>query len=415
MPTRIELKDLRVGMFLERVDGSWLSHTLWRQRFTVDSELTLSHVRNCGAVHCWIDTDKGLAIERLVEAEETLPLGWAATRPRPSKERPDPADEPATLPQEAQRVASLQEFEDASRICTEAKAIVGRIFADLSAGQAPQIEEVVPIVSDVVTSVFQNSEALISLARLKTQDDYTYMHSVSVCALMVAVGRSLGFDAQRCRAFAMAGLFHDVGKALVPLELLNKPGRLDALEFEKVKGHAALGHAMIADSGFNDQDVLDVCLHHHEKIDGTGYPEQLSGDAISLVARMGAVCDVYDAVTSARPYKSAWDPSEALRRMATWKGHFDRSILAALVKAVGIYPVGSVVRLASQRLAVVMANPKESRSKPVVKAFYSLLYQQHIVPELIDLRALPATDSIIARETDGLKRFANLEQLWLGR
>ena len=161
------------------------------------------------------------------------------------------------------------------------------------------------------------------------------MHSVAVCALMLSQGRELGIRGEELRQAGMAGMLHDLGKAFIPLEILNKPGKLTDEEFTLVKTHPARGHALLQEAGAASATVLDVCLHHHEKVDGSGYPHGLSGAQISTVARMGAVCDVYDAVTSDRPYKAGWDPGEALRRMVQWKGHFDPQALQALVKAVG--------------------------------------------------------------------------------
>jgi len=114
----------------------------------------------------------------------------------------------------------------------------------------------------------------------------------------------------------MAGLLHDLGKAAIPMAVLNKPGKLTDAEFTVVRSHPVEGYHMLKEGGGVEAAVLDACLHHHEKIDGTGYPDKLKGDKISLIARMAAICDVYDAVTSDRPYKRGWDPSESIRRMA---------------------------------------------------------------------------------------------------
>jgi hypothetical protein len=161
--------------------------------------------------------------------------------------------------------------------------------------------------------------------------------------------------------------------------------------------------------------VLDVCLHHHEKMDGSGYPKGLKGDAISLFAKMGAVCDVYDAITSNRPYKSGWDPAESLRQMAEWsKGHFDEKVFQAFVKSLGIYPVGSLVRLTSGRLGVVVEQTGKSLTTPFVKVFFSTKSNMRIIPEVVDL-SLPGTREKIAGREDPTKwRFSDLNELWSG-
>src|SRR5439155_18292257 len=139
-------------------------------------------------------------------------------------------------------------------------------------GRAIDAEHCIPLVHDITESVFRNPGALVSLARLKTQDDYTYMHSVAVCALMVALARQLGLDEARCRDAGLAGLLHDTGKALMPPEVLNKPGKLTDAEFAMMKLHPQRGHELLSEGRAVVGAALDVCLHHHEKFDGSGYP-----------------------------------------------------------------------------------------------------------------------------------------------
>jgi hypothetical protein len=158
--------------------------------------------------------------------------------------------------------------------------------------------------------------------------------------------------------------------------------------------------------------VLDVCLHHHEKIDGSGYPDALAGDHISLAARLGAICDVYDAVTSARPYKQAWDPGDAIRQMAQWKGHFDPKLFQAFVKTVGIYPVGTLVKLQSGRLGVVVEQGGASLLTPSVKVFYSTRSMLPITHEVIDLGHPSCQDKLVGVEAPETWKFKNLEALW---
>jgi HD-GYP domain-containing protein (c-di-GMP phosphodiesterase class II) len=161
--------------------------------------------------------------------------------------------------------------------------------------------------------------------------------------------------------------------------------------------------------------VLDVCLHHHEKTDGSGYPKGLKADEISLFAKMGAVCDVYDAITSNRPYKSGWDPAESLRKMAEWSnGHFDGKVFQAFVKSLGIYPIGSLVKLTSGRLGVVVEQTGKSLTTPSVKVFFSTKSNMRIVPEVIDLSQQGAVEKIVSREDPAKWRFSDLNELWSG-
>jgi len=302
----------------------------------------------------------------------------------------------------------------AAQICLESKAAVVSMFEEVRMGKAVDVGGARQLVEDISDSVARNPGAIISLARLKTADDYTYMHSVAVCAMMVALAKQLKLDPAQTRSLGVAGLLHDLGKAAMPPEVLNKPGKLTDAEFDIMKTHPTEGYKMLSASPGIDAVSLDVVLHHHEKIDGSGYPERLSGDQISLHAKMGAVCDVYDAITSNRPYKSGWDPAESLRKMAEWTGHFDPKVFQAFVKSIGIYPVGSLVRMNSGRIGVVIEQSQKSLTMPLVKVFFSTKSNLRIVPLVLDLSSASVSDRIAAREDPASWNFPDLNELWSG-
>src|SRR5256885_6838154 len=153
-----------------------------------------------------------------------------------------------------------------------------RMFAEVRLGNAIEAGECVALVDDVVESINRNPDALLSLARLKNADEYTYLHSVAVCALMVALGRQLGLDDAQCREAGMAGMLHDLGKAAMPQEILNKPGKLSTAEFDIIKQHPLRGYEMLLEGADVSEEVRNVCRHHHERVDGTGYPDGLPGE-----------------------------------------------------------------------------------------------------------------------------------------
>ena len=242
------------------------------------------------------------------------------------------------------------------------------------------------------------------------------MHSVAVCALMVALARQLDLPEDQVHEAGIAGLLHDIGKMAMPLDVLNKPGKLSDDEYAIMRSHPERGHAMLlaAQTAVSDA-VLDVCLHHHEKVDGTGYPHRLAGEEISLLARMGAICDVYDAITSNRPYKTAWDASGSLARMAQWQGHFDTQLLHAFVRTVGIYPLGSLVRLQSGRLGVVIEHHPQQLTAPRLKLFYSVRTRAAIPAQELDLSNPQCGDRIVGREDPAAWGFNNLTSSDLAR
>jgi HD-GYP domain-containing protein (c-di-GMP phosphodiesterase class II) len=383
---KIRVAELRLGMFVHAFDSSWLANPFWRSKVLLADEAKLNAARASGIAECWIDLARGDDV---------------AAPPAPA---PPPAPAATAFEIELQRAAAL---------CAQAREATESMFREARLGNAIDVGQCVELVEELAQSVTRNPGALISLARLKSKDDYTYMHSVAVCALMVGLGQSLGLDQAACREAGLAGLLHDLGKAGIPLDILNKPGKLSDVEFEQVRNHPRHGYELLRGGGVS-AGVADVCLHHHERIDGGGYPDRLAGASISLLARMAAVCDVYDAITSNRPYKSGWDPSESVARMLEWHGHFDPAVLSAFVKLLGIYPVGTLVRLQSQRLAIVVEQNKAALTKPVVKAFFSLKTRARTAPERIDLAAPAAKDAIAAREPREQWAFDDLEQIWAG-
>ncbi len=402
MLKKIKVRDLQLGMHLHGLCGSWIEHPFWRSKFTLTDIEDIRRIRDSGITEVWIDVDKGLDIPDKVKVE---------THPSVPEEPMDAGLAPGI---ETLEPASMsEELQRAAMICARARKAVVSMFREVRMGKVVSTDDAGKLVEEISSSVVRNPGALISLARLKTADDYTYMHSVAVCALMVSLARQLDLDETSVREAGMAGLMHDLGKALMPLEVLNKPGRLTDDEFRIIKRHPVEGHRLLVEGKTASDIVLDVCLHHHEKIDGSGYPDRLASDEISLFARMGAVCDVYDAITSNRPYKAGWDPAESIRKMTEWStGHFDGRVFQAFIKSVGIYPIGSLVRLGSGRLAVVIEQSEKSLLAPRVKAFFSTKSQTRIVPELIDLSRPSITEKIVGREDAAKWGITNLDELW---
>ncbi|WP_374257107.1 HD-GYP domain-containing protein [Aquabacterium sp.] len=406
MLKKISTQQLRVGMFIHEVCGSWMDHPFWRGSFKVSDARQIAQLS--GVSEVIIDISKGLDVEDArVEVVDDVEVGSDQDRAEPSPEA-DPDDAPSV-----QQCSLQQEVQRAGRVIAQSRAAMRSMFQDVRMGKAVDTEHCLPLVQEISDSVERNPGAIISLARLKTSDDYTFMHSVAVCALMVSLARQLHLSPEECREAGLAGLVHDIGKAMMPLEVLNKPGALTAEEFAIMKSHPEEGHKLLVEGKGVGPTALDVCLHHHEKVNGKGYPHGLKGDEISLFAKMGAVCDVYDAITSNRPYKAGWDPADSITKMAAWskEGHFDERIFQAFVKSIGIYPTGSLVKLQSGRLAVVVEQGTSSLLNPVVKVFFSTKANQPITPELLDLSK--SVDQIVSRESPSAWGFRNLDQLWM--
>jgi len=407
MLKKIQVQQLQVGMHLKEFCGSWMEHPFWRTGFVITDPKDIQSILTSSIKEVWIDCSKGLDV-----AEG----GTAVSEAESDAEVEAALEQVVAENRDVTPVSTAQELEKAAKICLQAKRAVISMFEEARMGKAVDTGGAKKLVEEITDSVSRNPGALISLARLKTADDYTYMHSVAVCAMMVALSKQLNLDEEQTRAAGLAGLMHDLGKAMIPAEVLNKPGRLTEAEFNIVKQHPVEGHRLLLTGTNVDPMVLDVCLHHHEKTDGSGYPEGLKDEEISLYAKMGAVCDVYDAITSNRPYKAGWDPAESLRRMAEWaKGHFDMRVFQAFVKSLGIYPIGSLVQLSSGRLGVVVEQGNKSLTTPCVKVFFSTKSNMRIVPEIIDLSRPNGTEKIVSREDPAKWRFSDLNELWSGQ
>lgn len=404
---KIKVEQLKLGMYFCGFEASWLDHPFWKNRFLLKEAAHLRQAHSSGIEYCWIDVDQGDDVEP--EAADDAAEPAAENMPASVVDAPT-VNIAVTVDDDDPFFA---EVEQARILCESAKSVTKAMFSDARLGNALDMGSCLQVVDQVTASILRDSAALTSIVRLKMADDYTYMHSVAVCTLMVALARTLGMDETACKEAGLAGLLHDVGKAFIPLEILHKPGGLDPEEYEIVKRHPKLGYKHLIKTSNIPDYATEVCLHHHEKIDGSGYPDGLVGVSISRLSRMAAICDVYDAVTSDRPYKPCWDPSDALSRMASWSGHFDKTILSAFVKTLGIYPIGSLLKMESGRLGLVVRQNAGALTKPVVKAFRYNSEGEIIDSETIDLSIPGATDNIRQRGGEEWLKYNGLDKMWM--
>lgn len=407
MLKKIKVSQLTTGMHLKEFCGSWMEHPFWRSAFVITDPKDISAVLASSIQEVWIDTEKGLDVAP----------GEAAVTETESEEQVDAElNKSAEALREVTPIRASAEFARAAKICAQSKRAVASMFQEARMGKAVDTAGAQKLVEEISDSVSRNPSALISLARLKTADDYTYMHSVAVCALMIALAKELKLDEAQTRSAGIAGLLHDLGKALMPMDVLNKPGKLTDQEFAIIKTHPTEGYKLLQASNCSDDMAHDVVLHHHEKTDGSGYPKGLKDQEISLFSKMGAVCDVYDAITSNRPYKSGWDPAESLRKMAEWSnGHFDPIVFQAFVKSLGIYPIGSLVKLSSGRLGIVIEQAQKSLLTPSIKVFFSTKANARIKPEIVELSRPNCSEKIVSREDPANWNFPDLNELWSGQ
>lgn len=416
MIKEIHSSQLRVGMYLHKLGVSWFKHPFVQNAFLLDSVEDLKTIRDHGIEKVWIDTDRGADLE--VERPAPAPVAPRRDLPTRTPDTLKPATAqasatPAPRSTPARKQSMQAEVAQAKKLCHMAKNEMASMFNDARMGKVVKTGDAMPLVEEISASVLRHPTALISVARIKTHDEYTFMHSVAVCALMVALARQMDLDDRLVMEAGIGGMMHDLGKAMMPLEVLNKPGKLTDDEYAIMQAHPEAGWKMLVESGDASEGTLDIALHHHEKVDGSGYPEKLKGDQISLLARMGAVCDVYDAVTSNRPYKNGWDPAESIKRMASWKGHFDDTIFKAFVRSIGIYPVGALVRTHSDKLGVVIEQNDASMLKPKIRVFFSARTNAPIPQQVIDLASPACREEIAGVERAQDWGLENLERFWM--
>jgi len=387
MIKKIAVADLLPGMYLHDLVADWMSHPFLRSRFLIHDQQTIDKIVASGIREAYIDSSRGIDVPDAPTAAQVSEQIEAEMKAAVV------ADMPIV------KVSLAQEMVEARKIQGQASRVIREVMHDARLGLAMNMAEVEPLVEDITESIGRNQSALLSLLHLKTHDDYTFLHSVSVCALMITFCKSLKLDPATTREAGLGALLHDTGKMLVPDAILNKPGRFTDEEFEIMKRHPRDGYDILRATPGIGEVPLDIALHHHERMDGTGYPDRLPGAEISTLARMAAIVDVYDAITSDRCYHVGIPPAEALKKMWEWsKFDFDQTLMRAFISTIGIYPVGTLVRLDSGRLAVVVELHTSEILKPSVRVFFSTKSNVHIPPLLIDLSRKGVTDRIASHE-----------------
>lgn len=365
-------------MYVHGFEGSWFSHPFWRAGFEIADAATLDKIRESAV--------EGVIIEWIPESDEPPTLKPAAHgRSHDAAAAMMRRAVQSIVPHAGhQERGESAEIEQAKAVMKRARSEVGRVFDQARLGRAVRASDVAAVVDEVSEAVLRNPGAMVKVARLKSKSDYTYMHSLAVCTLMVNFARTLNLPEEQYRPLGMAGLLHDVGKLSIDDDILEKAGKLTAEEFEEIKLHTVRGHDLLADSVDTPEAALDVCLHHHERMNGTGYPFGLQADAISLDARMGAICDIYDALTAHRPYKRGWTPIDALTGMASWEGHLDPHLMFQFMRSIGMYVPGTLVELRSRRLGVILPQGQRATVSRA-RAFYCLRARDFIEPEIVTL------------------------------
>lgn len=246
--------------------------------------------------------------------------------------------------------------------------LVKQTISDISSGKRLKRENTDQIVNAMVGRSSENRNMIDAVMKVRSVDEYTYYHCMNVSMLSMMIARWMKLDEAMVRKCAEAGLLHDVGKAKVPLEIINKPGKLTESEFEEMKRHSEYGYQIVTQDRSVDHQVALAVLTHHENEDGSGYPLGLTGDKINQIAKIVAVADIFDAMTANRVYKSKDTPFKVFQLMQQeCFGVLDTKVLNAFLSNINHYYIGSRVRLSTGEIGEVVFMNRLDFSKPVVK------------------------------------------------
>lgn len=424
---RIAVGELRTGMYVHDLSCDWLSHPFMRSRFAVKTQTQIDKIRAAGIAFVYIDTSKGADVASAptaaqIRARVDADIDAVAQRTaelmkyyNPAAWKQDPlvggpveparaAPEVPPPPPPTPRGAVIEEMTRAKNVYEEATGFVRRTMHGARHGKPVDLAAAREIVERITDSVNRSSSALLSLCKVRDKTKYHYLHSVSVCTTMIAFARALGASREKMVELGLGGLVHDVGMAFVPESVRDKPGKLTPEEYALVKRHPESGYILLERVPGMTPAMLRMAIEHHERIDGSGYPYGLAGDEISKEGQMVGICDVYDAITADRMYHKGMPASRGLRCLLEWsEKQFDRELVQAFIRCVGVYPAGSLVRLGSERLAIVLEQSPTSLLEPLVRVVYDAKREHYLPPEDVDLSRRGAGGDVILRYEDPVK------------
>lgn len=375
MIKKVKVDQLRPGVFIHNFDCGWMFHPFFSGSVKIKNDKMIEKIIKHRIQEVYIDTERGLdIIDAPVEEEVKKEINTEISKIVETETKA------------AENVPMHEELVRAKKIRTEAKQIVRDVMEDVRIGKQIEVEKVDHMVEKMTDSIFRNKYSLMSLNRIKQVDDYTFLHSVSVSVFMLSFCKSLNLDRSLINKVGVGALLHDIGKIKVPIEILNKSGRLTDEESVKMKEHVVQSSLILSQTQGISDISIPVVAQHHERFDGSGYPSGLKGKEISDLGQMAAIVDVYDAITSARCYHKGMEPSEAIRKIFEWsKYYFNQDLVRKYIKCVGIYPVGTLVRLESGLLGVIVESGAENLLHPIVRVVYDTKKKWSITSKDIDL------------------------------
>jgi putative nucleotidyltransferase with HDIG domain len=355
---KVEVDELRIGMYVAELDRPWLESPFLFQGFPIRNDDELQQLREVCS-HVYIDVEKSIDWKptTLATAREHVRFPTqGVNRSAPQKKK-----------QYRDRESFTHALPEAIMLHSAAKDYIGSVLQDVRLGNSIDTANARELTNRLAENIVKNENALVWLTQLKNRDEYTSMHSINVCVLSMLFGRFLGIAEEKLSHLGLGALLHDIGKMRVPSEILNKPGPLSAEEKVIMNRHPEYGHAILSEHSDLHPAVLEIALSHHERFDGSGYPQGLKGKGLNQYALIVSIIDFYDAVTSDRAYHIGISPHEALNMMyAAAARSFPKELVESFIQCLGIYPIGSLVELESGEVGVVMTVNRQQRLNPIL-------------------------------------------------
>jgi HD-GYP domain-containing protein (c-di-GMP phosphodiesterase class II) len=372
MLKKIKVQDLRKGMFIVKMDRAWIDHPFLTNKKKITSESQINKLIEYGIKEVYIDPTKGVDVTDKPPISSRTPVAKPDIAETAVKIEQSTAPEPSSLiSSDLPEVPFEVEIKKARVIQREALTVVKDLMQDVRVGKNIEGKRAAVVVNAMIDSIFRNQDALFGLSRIKDYDTYTFVHSINVCVLSLAIGRRLNFNRPELQELGVGALLHDVGKMKIPSAILNKPTKLTPEEFIEIKKHPFYSVGILERSGGIPEKAKEIALQHHERQDGSGYPFGLQGEQISRESQLVAIIDVYDAITSVRCYSRGMPAHEGVKKIFEWsKKDFNQELVERFVQAVGIYPVGTLVQLDTGEVGLVQTVNPAKLLRPRVFILY---------------------------------------------
>jgi len=389
---KVSTSELYVGMFVSGLDRPWLETPFYTQGFLIETREDIARLQQfCESVYIDIRRCRKMDPTKLQSAHKVEHKKNGKASSKVSRDRPRVPMSEIFHGRKLRRYEDDSKWEDESPRAQKALSTlivdIDEIFESVSAGEKMNVIKLRKSVEPVVDSISRNPDACLWVNRLKRHDQYTYQHSLSASMWAVSLGRQVGLPRQDLRSLAMGCLLMDVGKLRIDTELLKKERELNDEEAAEVASHIGHGLDILEECGVINQDVIDMVAYHHERHDGSGYPHGLYGSEIPAFARIAAVVDTYDALTSNRHYARAIAPSDAIKLLYHSRDRdFQAELVEAFIQAIGIYPAGTLVELSSGEVGVVVAEYRTRRLRPKVMLLLDARKNKLPEPRIIDLQ-----------------------------